>query len=693
MVRELERPFAGRTFRLETGRLAKQASGAALVQFGETVVLAAASVADTQSNLPFFPLLVEYREKFYAAGKIPGGFLKREARPHDEEILAARLIDRTIRPLFPEGFKNEVQVFVYVLSADQENDADVLGMVAASFALSASKIPFAGPVAGVRVGRVEGKWILNPTFQQLEFSDVDIVVAGSQDSIMMVEGGAGEISEDEMLAAFKVAQKGIQELVGMQEELLAKNRVPKMEWAKAEPPAALVGRVKEIAEPRVVEAMNLPKKEERHQALSALFATVVQQLETEFPDDKKFIADLLSDIEYDSMRQQVLERGERVDGRDTKTVRPITSEVGVLPRTHGSSLFTRGQTQALVTVTLGSVDDEQRIDNIDVPRETTKSFMLHYNFPPFSTGEVRPMRGTSRREIGHGALAERAVTPLLPPYEKFPYTIRIVSEILESNGSSSMATVCGSSLALMDAGVPIKAPVAGVAMGLIKEGDRVAVLTDILGTEDALGDMDFKVAGTEQGITSIQMDIKIQGLSLDIMETALAQAKKGRLHILGVMGKTLKEPRSEMSPWAPRIITIQVKQKEIGKIIGPKGATIRDIEEQSGASVSIDDDGVVTIAAVGSEAGQKAREMVEALVQEPEVGKTYTGKVKTTTAFGAFVEILPGVEGLIHISELQHGRTEKTEDVVKKGDVVTVKLLEVDDRGRMRLSRKALLEK
>jgi polyribonucleotide nucleotidyltransferase len=693
MVRELERSFAGRTFRLETGRLAKQASGAALVQFGETVVLAAASVADTQSNLPFFPLLVEYREKFYAAGKIPGGFLKREARPHDEEILAARLIDRTIRPLFPEGFKNEIQVFVYVLSADQENDADVLGMVAASFALSASKIPFAGPVAGVRVGRVEGKWILNPTFQQLEFSDVDIVVAGSKDSIMMVEGGAGEISEDEMVAALKVAQKGIQELVAMQEELLAKNRVPKMDWAKPEPPAALATRVKEIAEPRVVEAMNLPMKEERHQALSALFATVVQQLEAEFPDDKKFIADLLSDVEYHAMRKQVLERGERVDGRDTKTVRPITSEVGVLPRTHGSSLFTRGQTQALVTVTLGSVDDEQRIDNIDVPKETTKSFMLHYNFPPFSTGEVRPMRGTSRREIGHGALAERAVTPLLPPYEKFPYTIRIVSEILESNGSSSMATVCGSSLALMDAGVPIKAPVAGVAMGLIKEGEQIAVLTDILGTEDALGDMDFKVAGTEQGITSIQMDIKIQGLSLDIMETALAQAKKGRLHILGVMGKTLKEPRSEMSPWAPRIITIQVKQKEIGKIIGPKGATIRDIEEQSGASVSIDDDGVVTIAAVGSEAGQKAREMVEALVQEPEVGKTYTGKVKTTTAFGAFVEILPGVEGLIHISELQHGRTERTEDVVKKGDVVTVKLLEVDDRGRMRLSRKALLEK
>jgi polyribonucleotide nucleotidyltransferase len=693
MMHRLERSFAGRTFRIECGRLAKQASGAALVQFGETTVLAAASVADTVSNLPFFPLLVEYREKFYAAGKIPGGFLKREARPHDEEILAARLIDRSIRPLFPEGFKNEVQVFVYVLSADQENDADVLGMVAASFALASSKIPFAGPLAGVRVGRVEGKWILNPTFQQLEFSDVDVVVSGTKDSIMMVEGGAGEISEAEMVEALKVAQKGLQELVTVQEELLAKHSVPKMEWKKSEPPADLAARVRAAAEPRVAEAMNLSKKEERAQALGALQSVVTQQLDAEFPDQGRVIGGILEELLYHTMRNQVLERGERIDGRDSTTVRPIACEVGVLPRVHGSALFTRGQTQALVTTTLGSVDDEQRIDNIDVPKETTKSFMLHYNFPPFSTGEVRPMRGTSRREIGHGALAERAVTPLLPLYQDFPYTIRIVSEVLESNGSSSMATVCGASLALMDAGVPLKAPCAGVAMGLIKEGEKVVILTDILGTEDALGDMDFKVAGTEQGITSIQMDIKVQGLSLDIMAKALDQAKKGRLHILGVMGKTLKEPRSEMSPWAPRIITIQVKPKDIGKIIGPKGATIREIEEQSGASVSIDDDGVVTIAAVGGEAGAKAREMVEALVQEAEVGKTYTGKVKTTTAFGAFVEILPGVEGLVHISELQHGRTERTEDVVKKGDTVTVKVLEVDERGRLRLSRKALIEK
>ena len=482
-------------------------------------------------------------------------------------------------------------------------------------------------------------------------------------------------------------------LVAMQEELLLQHNVPKMEWTKSEPPAALAKRVKDVAGPRVAEAMNLAKKEERVQALSSVAATVKTQLDAEFPDQGRVIDGLLEDMQYHSMRAQVLDRGERIDGRDTETVRPISCEVGVLPRTHGSALFTRGQTQALVVATLGSVDDEQRIDNIDVPRETTKSFMLHYNFPPFCTGEVRPMRGTSRREIGHGMLAERAITPLLPDYKTFPYTIRIVSETLESNGSSSMATVCGSSLSLMDAGVPLKAPCAGVAMGLIKEGDKVAILTDILGTEDALGDMDFKVAGTEQGITSIQMDIKVQGLSLDVMAQALDQAKRARLHILQQMNKSLGKHRSEMSPWAPRIITIQVKQKEIGKIIGPKGATIRDIEERSGAKVSIDDDGVVTIAAVGGEAGNLAREMVEALVQEPEIGKTYTGKVKTTTAFGAFVEIMPGVEGLIHISELQHGRTERTEDVVKKGDTVTVKLLEVDDRGKMRLSRKALLPK
>ena len=692
MVKHVERTFAGRPLKMETGRLAKQAAGACLIQFGETVVLATVTVSDQVSTLPFFPLTVEYREKAYAAGKIPGGFLKREGRPSDEEILSARVADRTFRPLFPEGFKNEVQVFVYVLSADQENDADVLGVTAASAALTMSKVPWNGPVAAVRVGRVEGAWILNPTFQQLEFSDVDMVVSGSRDSIVMVEGGALELTEAEIVKALEVAHKGIRELLDAADELIADVRQPKMEWTKVEPAAELVARVKALAEPRIAEALNLPEKAERAQALAALKATIQEQLAAEFPDNGKDVATVIEDIEYRTMRDQVLSRGERVDGRDLDTVRPITCEVGVLPRTHGSALFTRGQTQALVSATLGTVQDEQRIDSIDVAQETTKSFMLHYNFPPFSTGEVRPIRGTSRREVGHGALAERALQALLPPYESFPYTIRIVSDILESNGSSSMATVCGGSLALFDAGVPMSGACAGVAMGLIKEGKRVAVLTDILGTEDHLGDMDFKVAGTKTGVTSIQMDIKIEGLDFGIIAEALDKAKKARLHILDVMDKAIPEPRSSLSKYAPRIITIQIPVDKIGDLIGPKGKTIRSIQEQTGAEINVDDNGMVTISAVG-EGGERARDIVAAMIQTPEVGKVYEGVVKSTTAFGAFVEILPGVEGLLHISELQHGRTERTEDVVKKGDHVRVKLLEVDERGRMRLSRKALLEK
>src|SRR5438093_265938 len=582
MVKHVDRTFAERPLKLEAGRLAKQAAGACLLQFGETVVLAAVTVSDNVSTLPFFPLTVEYREKSYAAGKIPGGFLKREGRPSDEEILSARVTDRSIRPLFPEGFKNEVQVFIYVLSADQENDADVLGVTAASAALEMSKVPWNGPIAAVRVGRVEGAWILNPTFQQLEFSDVDMVVSGSRDSIVMVEGGALELTEPEIVKGLEVAQKGIRELLDAAAELVADMRQPKMEWAKVEPPAELVARVKALAEPR--------------------------------------------------------------------------------------------------------------IDSIDVAEETSKSFMLHYNFPPFSTGEVRPIRGTSRREVGHGALAERALQALLPPYDQFPYTIRIVSDILESNGSSSMATVCGGSLALFDAGVPVKASCAGVAMGLIKEGARVAVLTDILGTEDHLGDMDFKVAGTREGVTSIQMDIKIEGLDFKIIAEALDRAKQARVHILDIMDRAIPAPRSQLSKYAPRIITIQIPTEKIGDIIGPKGKTIRSIQEQTGAEINVDDNGLVTISAVG-EGGERARDIIAGMVQVPEVGKVYEGVVKSTTAFGASVEILPGVEGLLHISELQHGRTEKTEDVVKKGDHLKVKLLEVDERGRMRLSRKALLEK
>jgi polyribonucleotide nucleotidyltransferase len=693
MTQRIEKTFAGRKLVIETGRMAKQAAGSAVVQFGETMVLATVTVSDTISNLGFFPLTVEYKERSYAAGKIPGGFIKREGRPQDAEILSGRIIDRSIRPLFPEGFKNEVQVFVYVISADQENDADVLALVAVSYALNASKIPFAGPIAGVRVGRLEGRWILNPTFQQLAYSDLELVVAGSQDSIVMVEGGALEIGEPDVIEALTVAQKGIRELIDVQRELLRTAQVEKMTWTKVKLPETLPARVKELAEGKMIEAINLADKHGRIDAVALVKREATVALATEFPDNSKDIAELLGELEYHALRSQVLESARRVDGRNTTEVRPITIETGLLPRVHGSALFTRGQTQALVAVTLGTANDVQRLDSIDDAGETTKSFMLHYNFPPFSTGEVRPMRGTSRREIGHGHLAERALQAMLPAFEQFPYTIRVVSDILESNGSSSMASVCGGSLALFDAGVPMQAAVAGVAMGLIKEGPKYAILTDILGTEDHLGDMDFKVAGTEQGITSIQMDIKIEGLDLKIMREALAQARDGRLHILGEMRKALPEPRADLSPYAPRIVTVNISPEKIGDLIGPKGKTIRGIQDETGAEITVDDTGLVTIAAVGGDAMQRARQMVQAITAEPVVGETYEGTVKSTTAFGAFVEIMPGTEALLHISEMRHGRTEKTEDVVKKGDRVKVKLIDRDERGRLRLSMKALQPK
>jgi polyribonucleotide nucleotidyltransferase len=678
---------------IETGRMAKQAAGSALVQFGETMVLAAVTVSDNISPLPFFPLLVEYKEKTYAAGKIPGGFIKREGRPHDEEILSARIIDRSIRPLFPEGFKNEVQVYIYVISADQENDADVLALVAASTAINMSKIPFTGPIAGVRVGRVQERWVLNPTFQQLEYSDLELVVAGSADSIVMVEGGALEVSEADVLGAINVGHTGIKELISMQEEMLGRGRAEKMAWTKASPPEGLVARVKALAEGKITEAINQKDKHTRIEAVERLKREIAAEMLVDFPDNAKDIANLLGDAEYNSLRHQVLSTKQRVDGRKANEVRAISIDTSLLPRAHGSALFTRGQTQALVVATLGTANDVQRLDSIDEPKETTKSFMLHYNFPPFSTGEVRPMRGTSRREIGHGNLAERAIQGVLPPFEEFPYTIRIVSDVLESNGSSSMASVCGGSLALFDAGVPIRSAVAGVAMGLIKEGKKYAILTDILGTEDHLGDMDFKVAGTEQGITSIQMDIKIEGLEVAIMEEALTQAREGRLHILAEMRKALDAPRADLSQYAPRIVTLHISPEKIGDLIGPKGKTIRGIQDETGAELSVDDSGLVTIAAVGGEAMERARQMVMALTAEPIVGEVYEGTVKSTMAFGAFIEIMPGTEALLHISELRHARTERTEDVVKKGDRVKVKLIERDERGRLRLSMKALQPK
>jgi polyribonucleotide nucleotidyltransferase len=690
-MQRIEKEFAGRKLIIETGKMAKQAAGSAMVQFGDTMVIAAVTVSDTLSHLPFFPLTVEYKEKSYAAGKIPGGFLKREGRPHDDEILSARIIDRSIRPLFPEGFKNEVQVFVYVVSADQQNDADVPSLLAVSLALNASKIPFSQPLAGVRVGRLEGKWVINPTFQQLEYSDMDLIITGSKDSIVMVEGGALEVTEEDVVDGITLAHKAIQDLIGMQNEILSAKRAPKMAWTKAAPSDDLKARVEAMAKGRIREAINQRDKHARIEAVEAVKKEVIAALTVEFPDAAKDIGNLVGDQEYNELRAQVLDTNERVDGRKMNEVRPITIETGILPRAHGSALFTRGQTQALVAITLGTAKDAQRSDSIDDAVETTKSFMLHYNFPPFSTGEVRPMRGTSRREIGHGNLAERALQALLPSTEEFPYTVRIVSDILESNGSSSMASICGGSLALFDAGVPYPAAVAGVAMGLIKEGSKYAILTDILGTEDHLGDMDFKVAGTDQGITSIQMDIKIEGLDLQIMREALAQAKEGRLHILGEMAKALPEPRADLSPWAPRIVQVKINPEKIGDLIGPKGKTIRGIQDETGAQLTVDDNGVVTIAAVGAEAMERAKQMVAALTVEAEIGAIYEGTVKNTTAFGAFVEIMPGTEGLVHISELQHGRTEKTEDVVKRGDHVKVKVIDRDERGKMRLSMKALI--
>jgi polyribonucleotide nucleotidyltransferase len=683
--------FAGRRLVLETGRMARQAHGACLVQYGETVALCTVTAQDRPTHLPFFPLTVEYRTRSYAAGKIPGGFFKREGRPAEQDILAARSIDRPIRPLFPDGFQNETQVMVHVLSADQENDADVFGLLGSSVALNLSKVPFEAPVAAVRVGRINGQWVLNPTFQQLEYSDVEIVVAGTEDAILMVEGGAIEVPEEEIAEGLLAAHEGIRELCRIQVEFMEGLQQPKMEWTAVEVDEKLKARVAELTDMRIGEAMQVADKASRNELLAALRAEVQLTLAEDFPEAEEMIAKLLSKSEKAAMRRQIIDKGIRSDGRGTDDVRQITSEVGLLPRTHGSALFTRGQTQALAVATLGTQQDEQRIESINSAQETTKSFMLHYNFPPFCTGEAKPLRGTSRREQGHGALAERAIQPLLPAYDEFPYTIRIVSEVLESNGSSSMASVCAASLSLMDAGVPLRAPCAGVAMGLIKEGDKVAVLTDILGVEDALGDMDFKVAGSAKGVTAIQMDIKISGLTLELMRDALQRARKARLHILDEMNKVMDQARPDLSQWAPRIITMQINPEKIGEIIGPKGKTIRAIQEETGAQISVDDSGLVTIASVSGTGGERARARIAGMTMEPEIGLVYEGVVKSTTTFGAFVEILPGTEGLLHISELQDARTERTEDVVKKGDVVRVKLLSIDEKGKMRLSRKAAL--
>jgi len=686
-VEKLE--LEGKNYYIETGRMAKQADGAVLVGLGDTMVLVTVvGSSEPVEGLDFFPLSVDYREKAYSAGKIPGGFFKREGRPSENEILSSRLTDRSIRPLFPKGYKNEVQILISVLSSDKEHDPDVLGITGASAALMISDVPFATPIAGVRVGRLNGEFVLNPTYADLERSELDLVITASEDSVIMVEGEANEISEENMLAALEFGHQHIKKLIEAQKSLQAKCGKPKREYNPPEFPEELADKLSQMVTPKLDDIFKIAEKKERSVAFKTLVSDILEELEEEYPDFEKQIKGHIHDIEKTYVRNMIATEKRRIDGRGLDDIREITCEVGVLPRVHGSALFTRGQTQALTTTTLGTKIDEQKMDELE--GEFWKSYMLHYNFPPFCVGEIRPMRGTSRREVGHGNLAERSIKPSMPAEGVFPYTVRVVSDVLESNGSSSMATVCAGSLSLLDAGVPIKTPIAGIAMGLIKENDEFFVLTDILGDEDHLGDMDFKVAGSKDGITGFQMDIKISGIPTEVMMDALQKARTARLKILDIMNATISEP-NELSKYAPRITTIKINSDSIGTIIGPGGKMIREITEKSGATINIDEDGTVLIASTSSESSKIARELIEDLVREPEKGKTYIGKVKKITNFGAFVEILPGKEGLLHISQIDHKRINKVEDVLKVGQEVEVKLLDIDARGKMDLSRKALL--
>jgi len=685
--------IGGKKLTLETGKLAKQANGAVLISLDENIVLCTVTASDeAKPGQDFFPLTVDYREKTASVGKIPGGFFKREARPTEKEILSSRLIDRPIRPMFPEGFFNEVQLLCSVYSSDGAYDTDVVAAIGASAALLISDIPFDEPISEVRVSRINGELIVNPSHEQLETGDFDISVAGTSDSIMMVEGEAKEISEAEFLDAIKFAHKHIAILCDFQKEFAKEAGKQKRELFTKEDISEITADVKAVCEADIKSVTStILSKEDRKLKNREIFDKAVAALSEKYPDQEKKIGTIIHDIQYDVMRSMVLDDKKRLDGRGFTEIRDIASETGVLPRAHGSALFTRGQTQSLTTVTLGTKRDEQMIEGLK--ELSYKKFILHYNFPPFSTGEVGGRPGPGRREIGHGNLAERSLKNLLPNDEDFPYTIRIVSDILESNGSSSMATVCAGSLALMDAGVKLKKPVAGIAMGLIKEGDKVAVISDILGDEDHFGDMDFKVAGTAEGITAIQMDIKIRGISFDIMETALAQAKEGRLHILGEMSKTMTAPRDSISKYAPHLYSMMVPREMIGAVIGPGGKTIRHIISESGAEIDIDDEGKVTIAAVDKTQAEIARKMIAGLTEVPEIGKIYDGVVKGIKDFGAFVEILPGKEGLLHISEIDNKRVVKVEDVLKFGQAIQVKLMGIDDSGKLKLSRKVLLPK
>ncbi|MBI4211114.1 MAG: polyribonucleotide nucleotidyltransferase [Deltaproteobacteria bacterium] len=682
--------IGGRKLTIETGKMAKQAGGSAVVRYGDTIVLVTATVKPEPSiNQSFLPLTVEYVEKTFAAGKIPGGFFKREGRPTEMATLTSRFIDRPIRPLFPEGYFYETQVIATVLSVDEQNDPDMLAIIGASTALMLSNAPFQGPIAGVRVGRLNGQFILNPTPEQDEQVDLDVVVAGSRDAVVMVEGGAGEASEADMIAAITFAHREMQPLLALQEQLAKLAGAKKIEVAAPAKDAELEKHMLSIFGDKLEKAITIPTKQERYAALDGLKKEVVEKfaVDPENLEQLALVKETYSTIKKNFVRNLILNTGKRIDGRSLTDVRPITCEVGLLPRTHGSALFTRGETQVLAVTTLGTKDDQQIIDGIE--GEYYKRFMLHYNFPPFSVGEVKRLSSPGRREVGHGALAERALKRMLPAEDEFPYTVRIVSETLESNGSSSMGTVCGSTLALMDAGVPLRLPVAGVAMGLIQEGDRTAVLTDILGDEDHLGDMDFKITGTRTGVTAIQMDIKVKGLSESLLVKALEQARVARLHILNEMEKALKVPREHLSPFAPKLTTLMIPRDMIGALIGPGGKNIRNIIETTGAKVDVEDDGRVTVAAVDQEAGNLAIKMIKGLTAVPEIGKYYRGTVRKIMEFGAFVEVLPGTDGLCHISQLDEKRVAKVEDVVKEGDEMVVKVLEIDPKtGKIRLSRK-----
>ncbi|MEK6699045.1 MAG: polyribonucleotide nucleotidyltransferase [Nitrospirota bacterium] len=687
----VEAEVGGRRLILETGVMAKQAGGAVVARYGDTVVLSTAVASKVErENVDFLPLTVDYQEKAYAAGRIPGGFFRREGRQSEKEILTSRLIDRPIRPLFPDGYYYDTQIIASVLSIGDESSMDLMGMVSSSAALAISDIPFKGPIGAVRIGFVNGAFIINPGLKELETTGLNLVVAGTADAIMMVEGGASELNEDQMLEALETAHREIKKIVALQNELASKVGKPKRPVKAVEIDRELAGQVAALAMDQLRTATIIPNKMERQKTLDALLDEIKQKLKNDDPLRGRQISTIFFNIEKDEVRKIILEKNVRADGRKPDQIRPISSTVGFLPRTHGSALFTRGETQALVVTTLGTSEDEQRIDALE--GEYYKTFMLHYNFPPFSVGETKPLRGPGRREVGHGALAERALKAMVPSKLEFPYTIRIVSDILESNGSSSMATVCGGTLALMDAGVPIKAPVAGIAMGLIKEGDKVIVLSDILGLEDHLGDMDFKVTGTSKGITALQMDMKIEGITIDVMRTALQQAKEGRLHILGKMLETLAAPRKDLNPFAPRIITMQINPDKIKDVIGSGGKVIRSIVEQTGAKIDIEDSGVINIASSDEAAANKAKEIIRGIVQDAEVGKLYMGKVRKIMDFGAFVEIFPGTDGLLHISQISDQRIEKVTDELKEGDEVLVKVLEIDRQGKIRLSRKEAMK-